>query len=58
MSCIQVNIMPSEPYIIISISIPSELLKSIERNIEGVSTNEKILKCVLAGYAILTNTPR
>jgi len=58
MSSAQVNIMRSESYITISISIPSELLKNIELNIEGVSINDKLLKCLLRGYAILTNPKR
>ena len=43
--------------ITVSISLPSDLLKNIEQNIAGVSTNDKIIKCLIAGYAILTNTP-
>ena len=49
--------MQEESYITISISIPSELLSKVEL-LEGKNLNEKLLKCVLAGYAILTNTPR
>ena len=47
-----------EPCVIVSLSLPSELLKNIERNIEGVSTNDKILRCVQMGYEVLTNPKR
>lgn len=53
MSSTQVNIMHSEPHVTVSISLPSDLLKSIEQNIVGLSTNEKILKCVRIGYELL-----
>jgi len=43
----------------ISISIPSDLLENIEKNIEGKNRNEKILKCLELGlYALQTKGER
>jgi len=38
----------------INITIPQKLLNNVEERIEGKSRSEKIVNCVLAGYAVMT----
>jgi hypothetical protein len=42
---------------IIILTIPKALLEKISKNIEGADLNIKLLKCVEAGYSILTKPP-
>jgi hypothetical protein len=49
---VQVNPMHSEPYVTISISIPSKVLAVVDA-MEGKNRNEKLVTCIRKGYDIL-----
>jgi len=42
----------------ISMCVDPDLLESINQNIKGKTQNEKLRRCVLEGYVVLTDTPQ